>query len=281
MCFYSIGMQQMCYNSGLQISGPAVLRTLRACHKGVSSVEPQSTTKRCSVCNQDRPVSAYGKMSKARDGLRPECKECRKKASKDYYWRDPELQRHKLLERRKQNPNYMRRYSREPTRCAACGAIKTISDFGADRRRKSGLNPYCKTCLQAKRAGKVTATKERGQRWYLKQQGLTKERARQWAKANPERRTQVSRRHASKRRAWKRNSPGEYTLAEWTALCERYDFHCLRCKRRAPDIDLTADHVLPLSKGGSNLIDNIQPLCLHCNLSKNARHIDYRPGWQP
>jgi 5-methylcytosine-specific restriction endonuclease McrA len=39
---------------------------------------------------------------------------------------------------------------------------------------------------------------------------------------------------------------------------------------------LTEDHVVPLSLGGSNDIDNIQPLCKSCNSSKRGRHIDYR-----
>jgi len=38
-----------------------------------------------------------------------------------------------------------------------------------------------------------------------------------------------------------------------------------------------ADHVLPVSKGGTSYISNIQPLCQPCNSGKKDKHIDYRP----
>lgn len=39
---------------------------------------------------------------------------------------------------------------------------------------------------------------------------------------------------------------------------------------------LTLDHVLPIAVGGSNTIDNAQPLCAMCNSIKGVQHIDYR-----
>lgn len=68
----------------------------------------------------------------------------------------------------------------------------------------------------------------------------------------------------------------DFTAEEWIALCHEYNHTCLCCKRRAPDIQLTPDHVVPLALGGTNGISNIQPLCLDCNRRKNARYVDYR-----
>lgn len=48
---------------------------------------------------------------------------------------------------------------------------------------------------------------------------------------------------------------------------------CLRC--RSYD-DICIDHVIPLSKGGANSIDNMQPLCRACNTSKGVASTDYR-----
>lgn len=60
------------------------------------------------------------------------------------------------------------------------------------------------------------------------------------------------------------------------SICKRYDNICLCCKRS--DKLLTIDHVIPISQGGSDTEDNIQPLCGSCNSSKGNHHTtDYRP----
>ena len=81
-------------------------------------------------------------------------------------------------------------------------------------------------------------------------------------------------RRSHKRRAAKLKNGGDYTLAEWESLCQRYGNKCLCCGR--DDIKLTVDHVIPLVKGGINSIDNLQPLCKTCNDKKNVKVIDYR-----
>lgn len=80
----------------------------------------------------------------------------------------------------------------------------------------------------------------------------------------------------NRRRALKYASESTHTEVEWQKLKAFYNFKCLRCGAQEPDIKLTRDHVIPLTQGGSDSIDNVQPLCARCNSKKNNKHIDYR-----
>lgn len=61
---------------------------------------------------------------------------------------------------------------------------------------------------------------------------------------------------------------GHHTPAEWEALLDQHGHRCAHCGTTER---LTRDHIIPLSKGGSDLIENIQPLCHRCNARKGAR----------
>jgi hypothetical protein len=73
-------------------------------------------------------------------------------------------------------------------------------------------------------------------------------------------------------------APGEYTTEEWEALKNSFE-RCPRCEIAWANIEpppgrvsvVTADHIVPLSRGGTNYIDNIQPLCFRCNSKKGAK----------
>ncbi len=82
--------------------------------------------------------------------------------------------------------------------------------------------------------------------------------------------------YARNRRAKKAGAEGTFTAEEFRHLCEFYSHQCLCCGKIA--VKLTVDHVRPPSKGGSNNIDNIQPLCGPCNSRKHTKTVDYRTG---
>lgn len=65
----------------------------------------------------------------------------------------------------------------------------------------------------------------------------------------------------------------QLSAIEWIQILERYNYACLCCGTQE---NITIDHITPLSLGGTDTIDNIQPLCKSCNSKKGISTTDYR-----
>ena len=77
------------------------------------------------------------------------------------------------------------------------------------------------------------------------------------------------------RRIIRLGNGGFHTLGEWQTLKAQYNWTCPSCHQQEPEIKLTVDHIIPISKGGSDNIENIQPLCRSCNAKKYNKIIKY------
>lgn len=72
----------------------------------------------------------------------------------------------------------------------------------------------------------------------------------------------------ARRYAREKGAVGSHTLQEWEDLKNSYNNCCASCGNM---VKLTKDHIIPLSKGGSDYIENIQPLCKNCNSRKHNK----------
>lgn len=52
-------------------------------------------------------------------------------------------------------------------------------------------------------------------------------------------------------------------------ILKRDGFACVYCGRKAPDVELEVDHVVPTSKGGTSQDSNLVSACRECNGGKS------------
>jgi hypothetical protein len=95
------------------------------------------TTKVCSKCGIEKPLSAFSKAKRERRGVVPACKEC-----------------HSCLtpEQKQKNQEALDLFNRGFKQCTKCGEIKELKKFGSKRSKKGGLYNYksfCRDCGNA------------------------------------------------------------------------------------------------------------------------------------
>lgn len=268
----------------------------------ILALDASSAEKQCNVCGEVKPLDAFNKHSSTRDRRDNRCKDCRRKdreskrehikaRNRNYYSANAERLRAYAQNYRESKPEVAAAY-RERTREPRLAYAREWRQINQEKRRA-----YTKQHYQKVRTQRIAYS-----RAYREQHpGRARESSRAYRRNNPEkvrealRRyvdqnrvryrmlwTQYRRRHPEqvkageqRRRAREALAPGSFTPAEWRAMCEHYGHRCLCCGVVKP---LTPDHVIPLSKGGSNDIANIQPLCLDCNRRKGTKSTDYRTG---
>lgn len=73
------------------------------------------------------------------------------------------------------------------------------------------------------------------------------------------------------------HAQGIHTQEDWLLLIKACGGLCLRCGAT----DVSKDHIVPLARGGTNSLSNLQPLCRSCNSWKGTKTIDLRDYSSP
>lgn len=228
--------------------------------------------KTCTKCNHPLPLSDFHKRAGTKDGhaymcrycqsaydQRPERKREKRETKRARYHSDPEyreLVKSRVKHEYHNNPIYQDATKRRVAiwqrenkeRVNANARARYHAYYGPVDRARRMTPEYRKRKLEWERQRLSHPEAKQRQRWSLRQSKY-------------------------RRRMWIADSDEHFTQEEWDTLCQKYNYRCLAC---GTSDNLSADHIVPLSRLGSNGIQNIQPLCRPCNSSKGTKIIDYR-----
>ncbi len=153
--------------------------------------------------------------------------------------------------------------------CVDCFKINQSANYASDieESRKKGRERDAK--IKQEQSERYASKRQKG-----------KERAAQRRKDNPERAKELRQlsyirnkslfiRHAKIRKVRLRGAEGSHSQKEVDALYKAQKGKCIYCNKKLGN-KYHEDHIIPLSKGGSNYISNIQLTCVSCNCSKKA-----------
>ena len=234
----------------------------------------------CCTCKQEKPSEQFGKDRRRSNGCKSRCHVCQSEydrqyravhrdelvvACKEYYWENHEKQKERgrtyYCENREPCLERAKRWQSEHLSCHA-EKMREYRQQEPERYREIARRSYVRHRIKRNKHSR---------QYYLKNRDERLVYAAQYRAENAARILQWNR----ERKARQEGIEGVYTLAQWERLCSFFEGVCPACGKQ---VDLTIDHIIPVTwPEATNWIDNIQPLCLSCNCSKNdVCAVDYR-----
>ncbi len=235
--------------------------------------------KTCTRCGQSKTDESFNKNARTKDGLTPHCKECRK-AHRDATKETRSINAREYYEStRDQKLEYARKYRnshvdkisewkknyRIENREKLAEKDKryreaNLPEISIKRKEKYASDPE-KFLQQAKKWAENNVEKANAnkRKWALRNQEKTSNAGKKWSAKNSEKRAEMKLR----RRARIALNPVYEVSDEF--LKRLYASPCVACGRKDK---ITADHIIPVARGGEHSESNLQPLCGSCNSSK-------------
>jgi len=254
----------------------------------------------CRVCKEPKALSEFGKSKKTKDGLYTICKICKNAYQRNNYHVGPSEQHLTAKQKR------LDLLEKGLQRCACCKEVKqaTSEFFRPQKQSLSGLKSHCRAC-ENKRSDRYDKehpekAKKRNDKYrivhidrrrasfrdyYARNTETQKRRSRDYRLQNPAKvkegyinwkslnRDKV----AESNGRWRKrvfDAEGQYSSEDLRHLYDEQDGLCGYCGIRiywAIKRDVTVDHIIPISRNGTNNADNLILCCLHCNCSKNNK----------
>lgn len=214
---------------------------------------------------------SLGQFHKRDDGVRNDCIDCRR--AYDRQRPNKEQRKEYVRQWRIKNAEYVKaRRIENEERSKIVAKLWRIKNAERLKAYQTANAESFKAYQARWYASNPDYDKAYGKQRRIKHRERDKAFIRRWEAAFPDKVKAKSQR----RRARKIGAEGAHSGVEWRSLVDRFGGNCVRCKVHFGLKKLTADHIVPLAKGGSNFIENIQPLCRRCNSAKGLNSTDYR-----
>ena len=218
--------------------------------------------KKCSRCKEIKDGNEFGKRASSKDGLDSRCLKCIRECSKQSEDKNRDKNKNGITVSNKL--------------CPTCRVEKSAECFGTNPSSKDGLRNECKDCRNAKTRFKYETDSDfrenesvRAAVNYQKDRVYILERGKKWAQENPDKKIEsVHRRIARLYGQVEFDLPKDFIKI----LIEKQNHHCIYCAR--DNVQLTVEHMLPLSRGGKHCFSNIVLACTTCNFSKNNKTLE-------
>lgn len=152
--------------------------------------------------------------------------------------------------------------STPPIAGEACGSLRGY--------RKGCRCEPCRAAKAASTAKYAEANRARARQWYEENPEVGKERARKWGQENRSKYLNHRRTGYAKRTKGIRQRGIDYE-ALWTGSCGICSEPMERSLPRGTRLSPTIDHIIPLSKGGDHVPENLQWAHMACNAGKSNR----------
>lgn len=217
--------------------------------------------KRCISCSMEysaTPEHFHRDKTKS-DGLDPRCKHCRKDNAHQYFLKNKESILQKNADRRKENPD------------KATEQARKWAERNPEKRKRI-VRKWIES-HRPKIAEAMRNWRKENKEHYLQYDREYNERNRERKRANAQRAREKNRdRYRSYQhqyRTRKLANGGSHTAEDIQRQYESQQGCCFWCS-----VQVTAyhvDHVIPLSRGGSDYPENIVIACPTCNTSKNDK----------
>jgi len=157
--------------------------------------------------------------------------------------------------------------------CRGCGETKPATEeyFSKRPENRFGLNLFCKSCSHTKEKIARKAARQRRYAYELQykkaNEGKEAERQKRWFQNGG---NEIVKANTRNRRARLRRAEGKHTAKDIRIQYARQKGKCYYCHKKLGK-SYHVDHIVPITRGGSNDPDNLVITCHHCNESKNDR----------